>query len=270
MRLIGLGLLIILFLLDWFDGYVARLRNEVTEIGAVLDIALDRSVENILWITFMYLGMVPLWVPIIFLIRSFVVDGIRGAALTRGKSGFGMMHSPVGRFLVASRFMRALYGLAKGVIFGLLYLTWALAIKDPNYSDDLASAESKPYLLYDGALRHSRPPGNPGWPHPFQGRETTSLTPRRRQNLAAGGRYEPRGCHFRRGPDSGSGLHRATLFPVSGAAAPAQRAPGLGLPRSGGLSAPGRFRDKSYLAGAAVEEVVAWPGNATGKISPPA
>jgi CDP-diacylglycerol---glycerol-3-phosphate 3-phosphatidyltransferase len=131
-RLIGLGLLIVLFLLDWFDGYVARLRNEVTEIGAVLDIALDRSVENILWITFMYLGLVPLWVPIVFLVRSFVVDGIRGAALARGKSGFGMMYSPLGRFLVASRFMRALYGLAKGVIFGLLYLTWALAIKDPT------------------------------------------------------------------------------------------------------------------------------------------
>jgi CDP-diacylglycerol---glycerol-3-phosphate 3-phosphatidyltransferase len=131
-RLLGLGLLIILFLLDWFDGYVARLRNEATELGAVLDIALDRSVENVLWITFTYLGLVPLWVPIVFLIRSFVVDGIRGVALSRGKSGFGMMHSPLGRFLVGSRFMRALYGLAKGMIFGLLYLTWALAIKNPN------------------------------------------------------------------------------------------------------------------------------------------
>lgn len=131
-RLFGLALLIVLFLMDWFDGYVARLRNEVTELGAVLDIALDRSVENVLWITFMYLGLVPLWVPMVFLIRSFVVDGIRGVALARGKSGFGMMHSRLGRFLVASRFMRALYGLAKGVIFGLLYLTWALAIKDPN------------------------------------------------------------------------------------------------------------------------------------------
>lgn len=131
-RLCGLVLLIILFLMDWFDGYVARLRNEVTELGAVLDIAIDRAVENILWISFMYLGLVPLWVPIVFLIRSFIVDSIRGVALTRRKSGFGMMYSPLGRFLVASRFMRALYGLAKGVIFGLLYLTWALALKDPN------------------------------------------------------------------------------------------------------------------------------------------
>jgi CDP-diacylglycerol--glycerol-3-phosphate 3-phosphatidyltransferase len=131
-RLAGLVLLVILFLMDWFDGYVARLRNEVTELGAVLDIALDRSVENILWITFMYLGLVPLWVPIVFLLRSFIVDGVRGVALTRGKSGFGMMHSAFGQFLVASRFMRAFYGLAKAVVFCLLYFTWALALKIPG------------------------------------------------------------------------------------------------------------------------------------------
>jgi CDP-diacylglycerol--glycerol-3-phosphate 3-phosphatidyltransferase len=131
-QLVGLGLLIVLFLMDWFDGYVARARHEVTEMGAVLDVALDRAVENILWLTFMYLAMVPLWVPIVFLIRSFIVDGIRGVALARGKSGFGMMHSPVGRFLVASRFMRALYGLAKAVVFCLLYLTHALALKHPG------------------------------------------------------------------------------------------------------------------------------------------
>jgi CDP-diacylglycerol--glycerol-3-phosphate 3-phosphatidyltransferase len=130
--LLGVGLLVVLYLMDWFDGYIARLRNEVTEMGAVLDVALDRAVENILWISFMYLGMVPLWVPIVFLIRSFIVDGIRGVALSRGKSGFGMMHSYWGRFLVASRFMRAFYGLAKAVTFGFLYLTHALAIKDPS------------------------------------------------------------------------------------------------------------------------------------------
>jgi len=130
-RLAGLALLIVLFLMDWFDGYVARLRHEVTELGAVLDIALDRAVENILWITFMYLGMVPLWVPVVFLVRSFIVDGIRGVALSQGQSGFGMMHSRWGRLLVASRFMRAFYGLAKAVVFCMLYLTSALAVKDP-------------------------------------------------------------------------------------------------------------------------------------------
>jgi len=136
-QLVFLGLLIILFLMDWFDGYVARLRNEVTELGAVLDIALDRAVENILWIAFMQLGMVPLWVPIVFLVRSFVVDGIRGAALAQGKSGFGMMHSLWGRFLVASRFMRALYGLVKCTTFCFLWLTHALALKSPSLAENL-------------------------------------------------------------------------------------------------------------------------------------
>jgi CDP-diacylglycerol--glycerol-3-phosphate 3-phosphatidyltransferase len=136
-RLLGVGLLVVLYLMDWFDGYIARLRNEVTEMGAVLDVSLDRAVENILWISFMYIGMVPLWVPIVFLIRSFVVDGVRGVALSRGKSGFGMMHSPWGRFLVASRFMRAFYGLAKAVVFGMLYLTHALALEYPGVTATL-------------------------------------------------------------------------------------------------------------------------------------
>ena len=66
------------------------------------------------------------------MMREFHMAVANLITLARGKSGFGMMYSPLGRFLVASRFMRALYGLAKGVIFGLLYLTWALAIKDPT------------------------------------------------------------------------------------------------------------------------------------------
>ena len=132
-QLLGLGLLGILFLMDWLDGIVARLRRQTTDLGAVLDIALDRTVENVLWIAFMYLDLVAFWVPVIFLVRSFVVDGIRGVALARGKAGFSMMHTPWGRFLVASRFMRAFYGLAKVVTFACLWLTHALALQDPGY-----------------------------------------------------------------------------------------------------------------------------------------
>ena len=132
-QLLGLGLLGLLYLMDWIDGLVARARRETSDLGAVLDIALDRTVENVLWIAFLTLGLVSFWVPVIFLVRSFVVDGIRGVAFARGKAGFTMMHTPWGRFLVASRFMRAFYGLAKGVTFGVLWLTHALALQDPGY-----------------------------------------------------------------------------------------------------------------------------------------
>ncbi|MFP3867975.1 MAG: CDP-alcohol phosphatidyltransferase family protein [Desulfobacteraceae bacterium] len=137
LRLLGLVLLIVLFLMDWFDGYVARLRDEVSELGAVLDVALDRAVENILWISFMDIGLVSLWVPIIFLIRSFIVDGLRGVALHRGKSVFGMMHSRLGKFLVASRFMRAFYGFAKAWVFCQLMLAHALVLDYPGLTAKL-------------------------------------------------------------------------------------------------------------------------------------
>jgi|YelNatPaOPRAMG01_1025707.scaffolds.fasta_scaffold04907_11 CDP-diacylglycerol--glycerol-3-phosphate 3-phosphatidyltransferase len=132
-QLVGLALLGILFLMDWLDGAVARQRRQTTDLGAVLDIALDRTVENVLWIAFMYLDLVSFWVPVIFLVRSFVVDGVRGVALARGKAGFTMMHTSWGRFLVASRFMRGFYGLAKVVTFACLWLIHALALQNPAY-----------------------------------------------------------------------------------------------------------------------------------------
>jgi CDP-diacylglycerol--glycerol-3-phosphate 3-phosphatidyltransferase len=113
--------------MDWFDGYLARLKNQVTDLGSVLDIAIDRTVENVLWVAFLERGLVGIWVPAIFLTRSFVVDGIRGFALTRGRSAFGMMTSPLGRFLVASRLMRGLYGLAKMAAFLALAAAMAAA-----------------------------------------------------------------------------------------------------------------------------------------------
>lgn len=137
-QLLGLGLLGLLFLMDWIDGLVARRRRETSDLGAILDIALDRTVENVLWIAFLTLGLITFWVPVIFLVRSFVVDGVRGFASARGKAGFTMMHTPWGRFLVASRFMRAFYGLAKGVTFGALWLTHALVLQDPRYLAALA------------------------------------------------------------------------------------------------------------------------------------
>ena len=121
-------LLFILFLMDWLDGYFARLKNQVTKFGSVLDIAIDRTVENVLWVAFLDRGLVGLWVPAIFLTRSFLIDGIRGFALTRGRTPFGMMTSAPGRFLVASRFMRGLYGLVKMAAF--LALAAAMAAVD--------------------------------------------------------------------------------------------------------------------------------------------
>jgi CDP-diacylglycerol--glycerol-3-phosphate 3-phosphatidyltransferase len=122
------ALTVILIWMDALDGYVARKRNEVSRMGAVIDILGDRVVEMSYWIVFARLGWIPLWIAILVAARGIVVDGIRTLAFERGHTPFGantMMRTGLGRLLVSSRLSRGLYGVAKGVAFSLLILSFA-------------------------------------------------------------------------------------------------------------------------------------------------
>jgi CDP-diacylglycerol--glycerol-3-phosphate 3-phosphatidyltransferase len=116
-------LTIVIVSLDALDGIVARRRGVASDVGAVLDVTADRIVEHIFWIYFAVALQVSVWVPIVIMTRSFAVDAMRSMALARGKTALGdktMMRSSIARFLVASRFMRNLYGFAKVAAFLLL------------------------------------------------------------------------------------------------------------------------------------------------------
>ena len=117
-QLVDTPLLILIIALDGLDGYVARARGETSVFGSIFDIAVDRVVENVLWIVLGHIGLLPIWVAILFIVRGAIVDSIRYAAISDGETAFGMMRSPLGRFLVASRLMRGLYGTVKAATFG--------------------------------------------------------------------------------------------------------------------------------------------------------
>ncbi|MGI8405623.1 MAG: CDP-alcohol phosphatidyltransferase family protein [Thermomicrobiales bacterium] len=117
-------LIIVVFASDGIDGWVARKRNETSTFGAVFDIAGDRIVENVLWVIFADLHLVPVWVPLMVLTRSFIVDGLRSLSYSEGMTAFGssnMMRSPITTWLTAGRFMRGFYGWAKSA--GFVFLT---------------------------------------------------------------------------------------------------------------------------------------------------
>lgn len=116
-QLLNAPLLVLIIALDGLDGYVARRRGETSVFGSIFDIAVDRVVENVLWIVLGYLDLVPMWVAIVFIVRGGIVDTIRYAAISGGDTAFGMVTSSLGKVLVASRFMRALYGTVKAVTF---------------------------------------------------------------------------------------------------------------------------------------------------------
>ena len=132
-QLVNFPLLVIIFVLDGVDGYIARKRDEVSLFGAIFDIAIDRVVENVLWVVLVDLGIIPVWVAVVFLIRGFVVDSIRSQGASEGQTPFGMMRSPIGKFIVASSFMRLFYGALKAVTFGFIFLIQPWPALIPNF-----------------------------------------------------------------------------------------------------------------------------------------
>lgn len=121
----ALLLTVIAFSLDGLDGYVARKFNEMSKLGAMLDIMSDRIAENVLWVTFAVLGWLPIVFPLISLTRSFVVDGIRSVAMEQGFTAFGeksMQSDKVGYFICSSKFSRISYAVAKVFAFILMII----------------------------------------------------------------------------------------------------------------------------------------------------
>ena len=135
-QLLNAPLLILIIALDGLDGYVARRRGETSVFGSIFDIAVDRVVEVILWVVLGHLDLVPMWVAVVFIVRGTIVDAIRYGAISDGETAFGMMRSPLGRFLVAGRFMRGLYGTIKAVTFAWVLLLQPLPSLVPEFWAD--------------------------------------------------------------------------------------------------------------------------------------
>jgi CDP-diacylglycerol---glycerol-3-phosphate 3-phosphatidyltransferase len=130
-QLANAPLMFLIIALDGLDGYVARRRGEVSAFGAIFDIAVDRVVENVMWVVLANLDLVPLWVAIVFITRGSLVDSIRYSAIKQGETAFGMMRTAWGRFLVSGRFMRGFYGALKAVTFGWILLIQPWPQLDP-------------------------------------------------------------------------------------------------------------------------------------------
>lgn len=116
-------LLSLVFISDGLDGWVARRRGEESLFGALFDIAVDRIVELTLWIVLADLNLIPIWIPILFVMRGVLVDAIRASKVHADRrSPFSLLNSPVARWLVAGRFMRGFYATIKACAFVGLFL----------------------------------------------------------------------------------------------------------------------------------------------------
>lgn len=135
-HVVNIALLILVFVTDGLDGYVARKRGEESVFGAMFDIASDRITELTMWIVLLDLHVVPVWVPLVFIIRGTVVDTIRANQVTtEHDTPFAMLRSPLGKWLVAGKFMRIFYAVLKATTFCWLLLMRPLPVLLPVFRD---------------------------------------------------------------------------------------------------------------------------------------
>jgi len=129
MNLLAVALTVTAIALDALDGHIARTKKMATPEGAQIDILGDRMIENMYFTYFAVVGMVSLWLPMLFFARGAATDFLRGLAMKAGHSGWGanaMLQSRWARALVASRWSRGAYATLKCLCFCYLGLELAL------------------------------------------------------------------------------------------------------------------------------------------------
>lgn len=74
---------IIAAITDKLDGYIARSRNQITTFGKFLDPIADKIVVITAMVMLVEWGHLPAWIPIIVILREFIVSGYRLVAVEK-------------------------------------------------------------------------------------------------------------------------------------------------------------------------------------------
>jgi CDP-diacylglycerol--glycerol-3-phosphate 3-phosphatidyltransferase len=80
----GLMVFTLAVITDYFDGWLARKRNEQTRLGAMLDPLADKLLIAAAFISLIELDMAPAWIVAVIIGREFAVTWLRSEALGRG------------------------------------------------------------------------------------------------------------------------------------------------------------------------------------------
>ena len=83
-RYISLVLFVVASVTDWFDGYLARKNNLVTNFGKFMDPLADKLLVCSAMICMIDLKRLPAWFVIIIIAREFIISGFRLIAAENG------------------------------------------------------------------------------------------------------------------------------------------------------------------------------------------
>ena len=81
---ISLAVFFIAALPDWYDGWLARKYNYISDWGKFWDPLADKILTSTAFLGFVFVGLLPLWMVILIIVRDLVVTLLRVYAESRG------------------------------------------------------------------------------------------------------------------------------------------------------------------------------------------
>lgn len=86
LKQISLGVFFIAAITDWYDGWLARKFNYITNWGKFMDPLADKILTSAAFLAFGFLGVLKFWMIILVIVRDFLVTGIRMLADHKGET----------------------------------------------------------------------------------------------------------------------------------------------------------------------------------------
>ena len=73
-------------LTDYWDGRIARAKNQVSGFGKLMDPIADKVLTLSAFLAFVQMGIIPAWMVVMILLRDFLITGLR-LLMTQGSRG---------------------------------------------------------------------------------------------------------------------------------------------------------------------------------------
>jgi CDP-diacylglycerol---glycerol-3-phosphate 3-phosphatidyltransferase len=123
---VGLAIFLLAAITDFFDGWIARRRNQTTRLGALLDPIADKLLMSAAFISLVEMdpAHVPAWMVVIIIGREFAVSGLRSIAAQQGVT---IAASPLGKWKMVAQVI-AISLLILGYELGELRRTGTVAL----------------------------------------------------------------------------------------------------------------------------------------------
>ena len=84
-KILALLVFLLASVTDFYDGYIARKYNLITDLGKILDPIADKILVLAAFLAFVEMGIVPGWMVVIIIFRELLITGIRFSAVNKGK-----------------------------------------------------------------------------------------------------------------------------------------------------------------------------------------